>query len=179
MALKFHHSLKNYYYAVNPVGCIHPGSYRIEVSVVNVQSIIHEAIKCVWTDKVKKDYDSSWLYREDFLKNAFYHHLRTYLGDSYYHENSLRIFTEFRVSEQHRADLVVVKTNLDQDIESIPVLVEFKYKGAHSAIEPFYSDVRKIGQLMKIPLLAETHFYLAFIHEYEYLVENSSWLDGR
>lgn len=65
---------------------------RIDAEIIR---IIDEAIKSVWVDKIKRDYDKNWIMNEDGLKNALYFHLRKQLEPTLL-ENNLRIFTEFK-----------------------------------------------------------------------------------
>ena len=59
-----------------------------------IMRIIDEAIKLVWVDEIKRDYEENWIMNEDGLKNALYFHLRKQL-EPILVENNLRIFTEF------------------------------------------------------------------------------------
>ena len=52
----------------------------------NVVKVIDETIKYIWEYDIKNDYQNGWLLREDTLKNAFYHYLRSKLA-SLFDEN--------------------------------------------------------------------------------------------
>lgn len=56
--------------------------------------IIDEAIKSIWVNEIRNDYENRRLLKEDTLKNALYFHLRNRIG-WLCDECDLRIFTEF------------------------------------------------------------------------------------
>jgi len=74
----------------------------------DVLKVIDTTIKKIWTDDLSIDHDKSYILKEDSLKNAFYFHLRTRLGDCFLNENNLRIFNEYKI-EDNRIDLVIVE----------------------------------------------------------------------
>ena len=41
-----------------------------------IMQIIDEAIKSVWENEIKHDYDANWIMNEDGLKTALYFYLR-------------------------------------------------------------------------------------------------------
>lgn len=70
---------------------------------------IDRTIKELWKQDILKDCNSHFAYHEDTLKNAFYYHLRRRLGDGYLIRHRLRIFTEYYLSDNNRADIAIVK----------------------------------------------------------------------
>lgn len=58
-----------------------------------IMQIIDEAIKSVWVNEIRNDYENKRLLKEDTLKNAMYFHLRNRIG-WLCDECDLRIFTE-------------------------------------------------------------------------------------
>ena len=59
-----------------------------------IMQIIDEAIKSIWVNEIRNDYENKRLLKEDTLKNAMYFHLRNRIG-WLCDECDLRIFTEF------------------------------------------------------------------------------------
>lgn len=137
----------------------------------NVINKIHTAIKKVWTNDLSIDYDQSFILKEDSLKNAFYFHLRTRLGDCFLNENNLRIFTEYKIGD-NRIDLAVVEidpevavdNHLDDCVTKVLFSIEMKYKSAGTSESIFYQDIEKI--LSYIDTWGnDTKHYFAFIQE--------------
>ena len=60
-----------------------------------VKKIIHDTVLDIWMNEIQKDYNTFRLLKEDSFKNAFYHHLRSRLGDTFLDEHGLFIWTEF------------------------------------------------------------------------------------
>ena len=89
--------------------------------------IIDEAIKSVWENNIKSDYDANWIMNEDGLKNALYFHLRTYFEGNTNFE-TLCIYTECTEygfsSLSYRPDMIIVDKNTDK----IVAVFELKYK---------------------------------------------------
>ncbi|WP_428911987.1 hypothetical protein [Niallia sp. Krafla_26] len=151
------------------------------MNIRKLQEIIDQTIKKVWVTKIRQDYKTYYLLKEDTLKNALYYHLRTELHHllDYY---NLRIYTEFHY-QGFISDLAIVKLNdipgnhdhLKEDVESILAIIEVKYKG-NVNLKPFEDDVRKIQQYIENDT-AITQYYLAFVHEVEYeYIDGDSWL---
>lgn len=160
------------------------GSFEgvISMELRQVQKTIDRAIKNIWVDKISKDHESFHLLKEDTLKNALYFHLRTELA-SLLEKHNLRIYTEF-YHGGFIADLAIVKLNddpgnndhLKDDIENVLAIIEMKYKSC-STMKFFEEDVLKIKNYIDATPLANTQYYLAFIHESEYeYIEDDSWL---
>lgn len=128
-------------------------------------------IKNTWKKDLKIDYKKSYLLKEDTLKNAFYYHLRTRLGDELLNENNLRIFTEYYISGE-RIDLVIAEIDsetatesyLGDSIKKVLVAIEMKYKSGSVNESVFYQDINKI-----LPFIDtwgnDTKHYFAFIQE--------------
>ena len=54
--------------------------------------IIDREIKQLWKTDIEQDYANCMLLKEDSLKNAFYHHLRTRLTDDFLIKNQIVLF---------------------------------------------------------------------------------------
>ncbi|GMR68092.1 hypothetical protein ACQVOM_25810 [Bacillus basilensis] len=142
------------------------------------------AIKKVWKEDLKIDYANYFLLKEDSLKNAFYFHLRSRLGEDFLHSNNLRIFTEYYINGE-RIDLAIVEIDsiavedyhLSDCVTRVLVAVEMKYKDASVSDDIFYKDVNKILSFIN-SWGDETKHYLAFIQE-KYLKKQDlvNWLD--
>lgn len=149
---------------------------------MGIKSVIHNAIKHIWQNNLKEDYEKGWLWREDSLKNAFYFHLRNTLGKEFFETNGLRIVTELNLDDYYyRVDLAVVRVDDEYELQqNEPIaLVEFKFKNSSCAPEIITSDIKKFQQLCKDPAFASAYFYLAILHEEHYSRNDASWLDGR
>lgn len=95
---------------------------------MNIDTIktIGNAIKEIWCNNIKYDYENFSLLKEDTLKNSFYFHLRNKLTDRFLEENRLKIYTEY-YHDGLRADLVIAQLceepglngHLRNDIEDI------------------------------------------------------------
>jgi hypothetical protein len=152
--------------------------------------MIDYAIKTAWIKGVKEDYLNNFLWKEDSLKNAFYYHIRSMLGDSFMKENGIRIITEYLLSNGERADIAIIQLEEDKkymnrdicyedNVEKVLAIIELKYKNAECNIEPFYSDINKIKRCAKRKCFEETQFYLGFIHETSYSLEEVAWIDRK
>lgn len=151
---------------------------------------IDRAIKLVWKEDIKKDYDHEFILKEDSLKNAFYHHLRVRLGDGFLIKHKIRIFTEYYLRNNERADLAIVSLqskkemteknyHLRDRVEKLFAVIEFKHKGYSCGVDPFFKDVDKVKKYIRLKSYLSCQFYLGFIHETEYTTEEASWLSKR
>lgn len=151
-----------------------------------IQSEIDYAIKCVWCEDIKQDYENSWIYKEDSLKSSFYYFLRQRLDNLCYKEN-LRIITEFNGlgirENKMRADLAIVELdNTDEDswfveehFKSVYAIVEFKLARKEEYI---HSDVDKLKSYLSISQLEGCQYYLGFLSHQMYDAD-IFWMDGR
>lgn len=146
---------------------------------------IDSVIKTVWSKDLKMDYDKKFLLKEDTLKNAFYFHLRTRLGESFLNENNLRIFTEYYIDGE-RIDLVIVEIDpvraeeyyLGDCVNSILAVVEMKYLNPYASASIFYKDVQKILSFIHT-WDNNTKHYLAFIQEKYFKTEDiENWFEN-
>ncbi len=136
-----------------------------------ISHTIHLAIKHVWLNDLKSDYTNHFLLKEDSLKNAFYFHLRTRLGEAFLNENHIRIFTEYYV-EGERIDLVVVEIDpiiaegnyLGDVVKRVLAVVEMKYKGCFVSDTVFYKDIEKVLSFIN-SWGSNTSHYIAFLQE--------------
>jgi len=138
---------------------------------------IDEAIKQSWTEDIYRDYKQHYILKEDSLKNAFYHHLRTRLGDGFMNRNRIRIFTEFYLHDNQRADIAIVQVipkfefdNSDRDhlskrVDKVLAIIELKHKSPSCKREVFIEDVLKVKKYIKLKEFDICNFYLGFIHE--------------
>ncbi len=142
---------------------------------------IHKRIHYVWEEKIKEDYKNGWLLKEDTLKNALYHHLRTELSE-FFTQHNLRIFTEFTdnvfTGTHKRPDMVVATA----DTKECLAVIEIKYKQAN-VIDPIYDDYDKL-QFYVDQLNTNAHFYMATIWESfdrptSWIRKNAAWAKDR
>lgn len=140
---------------------------------------LDQLIKDTWVTNIKKDYEEKYLYMEDSLKNALYHHLRSKIDLS----GDVRIYTEFRLSCGRRVDIAIVKVDfekarshhLSESIHSIEALIEIKYIKAGLPDKDFYKDLKKLSDYyISYP---GAKLYAAFIHEEHYSKEDLRWID--
>lgn len=151
---------------------------------------IDRVIKEIWKEEILSDYSNDFLLKEDSLKNAFYHHLRMRLGDGYLKRNRIRIFTEYYLDGNERADIAIVKLlpkremsskqyNLRNRVKELLAVIELKHKNNSCGCDLFFDDVEKVKRYIGIQKYQRCQFYLGFIHETEYSREESSWLAKR
>lgn len=160
------------------------------------QSLINKidyTIKYIWENKIKEDYNNGWLLKEDTLKNAFYFHLRSILGDLL-DKNDIRVFTEFTDEKfkgtGYRPDMVIAKVNFDSDdsyygnyITDCLAVIEFKYKQGFNSSNDIYEDYKKLHKYVD-NLKINCRLYMATIWEYEddetcWESKNSQWASGK
>lgn len=150
---------------------------------------IDETIKFIWKNKIAEDYNNGWLLKEDTLKNSFYFHLRSILGDLL-DKHDIRIFTEFTDEKfkgtGYRPDMVIAKVNFDSDdsyygnyITDCLAVIEFKYKQGFNSSNDIYEDYKKLHRYAD-NLKIDCKLYMATIWEYEddetcWEPENSQW----
>lgn len=138
---------------------------------INIKRIIDNAIKEIWCNNIKYDYENFSLLKEDTLKNSFYFHLRNKLTDRFLEENRLKIYTEY-YHDGLRADLVIAQLceepgfngHLRNDVVDILAVVEMKYKYVTNT-DPFKKDIVKVKNYLKNLNYKDCLYYLAFIHE--------------
>lgn len=147
---------------------------------------IDTEIKNIWKEELQTDYENHYLLKEDSLKNAFYFHLRTRLGDKFLIGNNLRIYTEYYIHGE-RIDLVIVKINtqsaaenyLEDSVEKVLVAIEMKYKNHTVNDDVFYQDIKKICSFIDSWGYATKH-YFAFIQEKYFKNEEvMNWIDDK
>lgn len=149
---------------------------------------IDRAIKETWVKEIQEDYYSNSILKEDSLKNALYHHLRTRLD--YYKEDRVRIFTEFSDNglkgTGYRADIAIVILKKDFDmyylgdnVEKVISLIELKFKGRRCQPHQLMADIDKTKMYINGLKMDCCQFYLGFIHEYSYPKKEARWLDNR
>lgn len=157
---------------------------------MDVTEQIDRAIKLVWKEDILKDYFNHFILKEDSLKNAFYHHLRLRLGDGFLTRHRVRIFTEYYLRNNERADLAIVKLHpkkemvaqdyhLKDRVDEILAVIELKHKGDSCGSNPFLQDVEKVKKYIGLKSYMTCQFYLGFIHETEYSIEETSWLSKK
>ena len=132
--------------------------------------------------------DKSYILYEDTLKNAFYFHLRSRLKELLI-KDDIKIFTEFHdgklAGKGVIADIAIVKLgdneegHIKNNIDRIYAIIELKHKGAQVPIEPFISDVEKSIKYIKDKELEGCQFYLGFIHEGDFGIAETSWLQNK
>lgn len=163
---------------------------RIDAEIIR---IIDEAIKSVWVDEIKRDYDENWIMNEDGLKTALYFHLRKRL-ESVLVEHNLRIFTEFKDAEfarsGYRPDMVIARIDMDSEEEywrdavtDCLAVIELKFKSKFHDKEAIYADYEKLRSYIEMPNLF-CRLYMATIWECEdntttWERKNAAWAKGR
>ena len=132
-----------------------------------LQERIDRELKLLWTAEVASDYHNQMLLREDCLKAAIYHHLRHRLGDEYLLANRVRVWTEYILDSNQRADIAVVRLSPEYafEVESVLAIIECKSKAAWVSLDYFQEDVDKIRYLSRLAAFRNTQFYLASIWE--------------
>lgn len=76
---------------------------------------IDKVIKEIWLNEIVDDYDEGFLLKEDSLKCALYHHMRSKLS-IVLEKNNLRIYPKFYFKElKYRADIAIVEIDPDSD----------------------------------------------------------------
>lgn len=150
---------------------------------------IDEAIKTTWLEDIYQDYHNDHILREDALKNSFYYHLRSRLGDGFLKRHMIRIYPEYNTGN-YRADIVIAKLHPKKDfcndyylvnrVAQVLAIIEFKYKSGTSH-DPFISDIKKARKYIKSKTdeLKESQLYLGFIHEALYQEKDCFWLTKR
>ena len=155
--------------------------------------IIDEAIKSVWENNIKSDYDANWIMNEDGLKNALYFHLRMWL-EQVLVENDLRIFTEFKDAEFHgskfRPDMVIAHVDSSSDadywrqaVTNCVVVIELKFKSRVQDKEAIYADYDKLKEYIE-KMDIKGKLYMATIWECEddqtsWIPQDESWAKGK
>lgn len=155
--------------------------------------IIDEAIKSVWENNIKSDYDANWIMNEDGLKNALYFHLRMWL-EQVLVENDLRIFTEFKDAEFHgskfRPDMVIANVDSSSDadywrqaVTNCVVVIELKFKSRFQDKEAIYADYDKLKEYIE-KMDIKGKLYMATIWECEddqtsWIPQDESWAKGK
>ena len=151
---------------------------------------IDRAIKLVWKEDILRDYNNHFILKEDAFKNAFYHHLRLRLGDGFLTRHRVRIFTEYYLRNNERADLAIVRLlpkkemvaqdyHLKDRVDEILAVIELKHKANSCGSNPFLQDVNKVKKYIGLKSYMTCQFYLGFIHETEYSIEETSWLSKK
>jgi hypothetical protein len=151
---------------------------------------IDRAIKLVWKEDILKDYNNDFIFKEDSLKNTIYYHLRIRLGDGFMIRNRVRIYTEYYLKKNQRADIAIVQLKaknqmepkdyyLKDRVEQVIAVIELKHKNGSCGIDSFLEDIEKVKYYIGLRSYNKCQFYLGFIHETEYSIEEASWLNGR
>ena len=154
---------------------------------------LDEAIKSVWENNIKSDYDANWILNEDGLKNALYFHLRMWL-EQVLVENDLRIFTEFKDAEFHgskfRPDMVIANVDSSSDadywrqaVTNCVVVIELKFKSRFQDKEAIYADYDKLKEYIE-KMDIKGKLYMATIWECEddqtsWIPQDESWAKGK
>jgi hypothetical protein len=152
---------------------------------IDMRKTIDNAIKEIWCNNIKYDYENFSLLKEDTLKNSFYFHLRNKLTDRFLEENRLKIYTEY-YHDGLRADLAIAQLceepglngHLRNDVVDILAVVEMKYK-YDTNDDPFKKDIVKVKNYIKNLNYINCLYYLAFIHEVINPEREYSWLTQR
>jgi hypothetical protein len=95
-------------------------AYQLRLETYNpnncIKEKLDEIIKSIWLNAITYDYDSCFLLYEDSLKSALYYHLRRRLEETDLFQQGYRIFTEYRLNSNNRADIVIVKIDKNSKI---------------------------------------------------------------
>ena len=151
----------------------------------NVICEIDKVIKEIWLNEIVKDYDDGLLLKEDSLKCALYHHMRSRL-EPLLEENNLRIYPEYYFKDlKYRADIAIVEIDPDSDsvyladrVKNVIAIFELKYSygtDEQTAIV-IKDDVWKIRDYIKTGKML-CQYYFGVIYEAE--CETLNWIDKR
>ncbi len=154
---------------------------------------IDDVIRYVWTVDIASDYENGWLLKEDTLKNAMYHYLRTKLSNLL-EKYDLRIFTEFTDDKFHgtgcRPDIVIARMDFEKgndywgkNISECLCIIELKYKNGSVSPNIIYSDHKKLQHYYEV-LCIQCPMYMATIWEHEddettWIRKNAAWAKSR
>ena len=158
-----------------------------------IMQIIDEAIKSIWVNEIRNDYENKRLLKEDTLKNAMYFHLRNRIG-WLCDECDLRIFTEFTDWDfRHTGkipDMVIARMDMEKDVRywgdavtECLAVIEIKYKANASASRDIIADYEKLRYYIE-KLNLESKLYMATIWECEdgpttWERKNAAWAKGK
>lgn len=158
-----------------------------------ILQIIDEAIKSIWVNEIRNDYEKDRLLGEDTLKNAMYFHLRNRIG-WLCDECDIRIFTEFTdwnfKSKGKRPDMVIVKVDTEKDVSYLGdqvtdclAVIEFKFINGFAAHKVVYADYEKLRYYIE-ELGVHCKLYMATIWEQEdnavsWERKNAAWAKGK
>ena len=158
-----------------------------------IMQIIDEAIKSVWLNEIKSDYDKNWIMNEDGMKTSLYFHLRMQL-EQILAETNLRIFTEFNDAEfqgkPYRPDMVIAYVDMDsetdywrQSVTNCVAVIELKFKSNFRDQEAIRTDYDKLNEYIN-KLKIEGMLYMATIWECEddpttWIRKNAAWAKGK
>ena len=145
----------------------------------NIKAKIDKAIKEVWLEEIKEDYLSDHLLLEDSLKCSLYYHLRQKLSDRWLERNNIRIFPEYHLENNCRADIAIVKLydkrdgkHLSKCEDTVIAIIELKYKGCTDK-KPFLNDCNKLEKY--VDDYPNSQLYAGFIHEKGHDINNLTW----
>lgn len=153
----------------------------------SILKLIDKAIKEIWVNEVKRDYEEDYLLKEDSLKNSLYYHLRSKL-EAVLRENNLRIFPEYYFPDlKYRADLAIVQMDVESEnyylkdrVKDVVAILELKYVNASNNDEAteqwIMDDIRKFKRYIQEGNI-DAQFYFAVIYENERTTLN--WMDKR
>ena len=158
-----------------------------------IMQIIDEAIKSIWVNEIRNDYENKRLLKEDTLKNAMYFNLRNQIG-WLCDECDLRIFTEF-TDDKFRGtgripDMVIARMDMEKDVRywgdavtECLAVIEIKYKANASASRDIIADYEKLRYYIE-KLNVESKLYMATIWECEddpttWERKNAAWAKGK
>lgn len=149
-----------------------------------IVQIIDEAIKSIWVNEIRNDYEKKRLLKEDTLKNAMYFHLRNRVG-WLCDECNVRIFTEFTdwkfKQTKKIPDMVVAKVDIESDasywgdaVTECLAVIELKFKSSFTASQDIYDDYDKLRYYIE-KLGVKCKLYMATIWEQE--DDATSWAE--
>ena len=158
-----------------------------------IRQIIDEAIKSIWVNEIRNDYENRRLLKEDTLKNAMYFHLRNRIG-WLCDECDLRIFTEFTDWNFHGTrkipDMVIARMDMQRDVQywghavkDCLAVIEFKYKANAGAVKDIEDDCDKLRYYIE-ELKIVSNLYMATIWECTddpttWIPEDDAWAKGK
>ena len=158
-----------------------------------IMQIIDEAIKSIWVNEIRNDYENKRLLKEDTLKNAMYFHHRNRIG-WLCDECDLRIFTEFTDGKFRGTgripDMVIAKMDVQKDVRywgdavaECLAVIEIKYKANAGASKDISDDFDKLRYYIE-KLNVESKLYMATVWECEddpttWIRKNAAWAKGK
>ena len=113
------------------------------------KKIFKDAVIEVWETKSQRDYNNYFYINEDSMKNRLYKKITEKLGERFFLNNEVRLFTEYHISDIGYADMALVDISSDDKWEVLTV-IELKNKYLNDrTIAKINKDYDKLGKYLK------------------------------